>query len=148
MRYAIHTLLARTAHAQRNYLRPYLKEMGLSPGQPKVLRYLSELGHSSQRELADCCDVDPSAICRMLDSLERGGFVTRSPSPNDRRSGQVELTQQGRDASEQHRAFHRRLTDRMLSALTDQEASALARGMEKLTAFFRGGAQAPAEPQP
>ena len=49
MRYAIHTLLARTAHAQRNYLRPYLKEMGLSPGQPKVLRYLSELGHSSQR---------------------------------------------------------------------------------------------------
>ena len=30
MRYAIHTLLARTAHAQRNYLRPYLKEMGLS----------------------------------------------------------------------------------------------------------------------
>ena len=44
MRYAIHTLLARTAHAQRNYLRPYLKEMGLSPGQPKVLRYLSELG--------------------------------------------------------------------------------------------------------
>ena len=81
MRYAIHTLLARTAHAQRNYLRPYLKEMGLSPGQPKVLRYLSELGHSSQRELADCCDVDPSAICRMLDSLERGGFVTRSPSP-------------------------------------------------------------------
>ena len=63
MRYAIHTLLARTAHAQRNYLRPYLKEMGLSPGQPKVLRYLSERDHSSQRELADYCDVDPSAIC-------------------------------------------------------------------------------------
>ena len=57
-------------------------------------------------------------------------------------------TQRGRAASERHRAFHRRLTDRMLSALTDQEASALARGMEKLTAFFRGGAQAPAESQP
>lgn len=81
MRYAIHTLLARTAHAQRNYLRPYLKEMGLSPGQPKVLRYLSELGHSSQRELADCCDVDPSAICRMLDSLERGALSPAVPPP-------------------------------------------------------------------
>ena len=78
MRYAIHTLLARTAHAQRNYLRPYLREMGLSPGQPKVLRYLSELGHSSQRELADCCDVDPSAICRMLDSLRAEGAPGRA----------------------------------------------------------------------
>ena len=34
MRYAIHTLLARTTHAQQNYLRPYLKQLGLSPGQP------------------------------------------------------------------------------------------------------------------
>ena len=68
MRYAIHTLLARTAHAQRNYLRPYLKEMGLSPGQPKVLRYLAAMGPSSQRDLAYHCDVDPSAISRMLDS--------------------------------------------------------------------------------
>lgn len=59
MRYAIHTLLARTTHAQQNYLRPYLKQLGLSPGQPKVLRYLAALGPSSQRALADYCGVDP-----------------------------------------------------------------------------------------
>ena len=93
MRYAIHTLLARTTHAQRNYLRPYLREMGLSPGQPKVLRYLSELGHSSQRELADCCDVDPSAICRTLDSMERDqecAFLRETP-------GYAELIQRYRN---------------------------------------------------
>ena len=125
MRYAIHTLLARTAHAQRNYLRPYLKEMGLSPGQPKVLRYLSELGHSSQRELADCCDVDPSAICRMLDSLERGGFVTRSPSPNDRRSGQVELTQQGRDALDAWEGRCKVIEEQMLQGFSPEERAQL-----------------------
>ena len=47
MRYAIHTLLSRTAHLMRNDLRPHLSAIGLSPGQPKVLRYLSELGHSA-----------------------------------------------------------------------------------------------------
>lgn len=95
MRYAIHTLLARTTHAQQNYLRPYLKQLGLSPGQPKVLRYLAALGPSSQRALADYCGVDPSAICRTLDSMERDGFLIRKPSPSDRRSGRVELTEKG-----------------------------------------------------
>lgn len=40
MRYAIHTLLSRTAHLMRNDLRPHLSAIGLSPGQPKVLRSL------------------------------------------------------------------------------------------------------------
>ena len=75
-----HQLLVAFSHSNRA-MQMRTRACGLKPGQPKVLRYLSELGHSSQRELADCCDVDPSAICRMLDSLERGGFVTRSPSP-------------------------------------------------------------------
>lgn len=131
MRYAIHTLLARTAHAQRNYLRPYLREMGLSPGQPKVLRYLSELGHSNQRELADCCDVDPSAICRMLDSLERGGFVTRSPSPNDRRSGQVELTPQGRDALDAWEGRCKVIEEQMLQGFSPEERALLRDFLER-----------------
>ena len=131
VRYAIHTLLARTAHAQRNYLRPYLKEMGLSPGQPKVLRYLSERDHSSQRELADYCDVDPSAICRMLDSMERGGFVTRSPSPTDRRSGQVALTPLGRDTLE---AWERRckvIEEQMLQGFSPEERAQLRDFLER-----------------
>ena len=121
MRYAIHTLLARTAHAQRNYLRPYLKEMGLSPGQPKVLRYLSELGHSSQRELADCCDVDPSAICRMLDSLEKGGFVTRCGDGRDKRRERIEITPAGRNAYDAWRNCCRTIEERMLEGFTPEE---------------------------
>ena len=123
--------LARTAHAQRNYLRPYLREMGLSPGQPKLLRYLSELGRSSQRELADCCDVDPSAICRMLDSLERGGFVTRSPSPNDRRSGQVELTPQGRDALDAWEGRCKVIEEQMLQGFSPEERAQLRDFLER-----------------
>ena len=81
---SIHTLLVRTARAQQNYLRPYLQTLGLSPGQPKLLRCLAEQGPCSQRELAGHCDVDPAAICRMLDSLERDGLLTRRMVPNDR----------------------------------------------------------------
>ena len=35
MEYAIHTLLYRTAHRQRSAMRPYLRRLGLGPGQPR-----------------------------------------------------------------------------------------------------------------
>lgn len=131
MRYAIHTLLARTAHAQRNFLRPHLKELGLSPGQPKALRELAALGPLSQRELAECCDVDPSAISRMVDSLERGGFLSRKPAPQDRRSGRVEITGRGRAALEDWDARCRVIEEQMLRGFTEEEREQLAGFLER-----------------
>lgn len=75
MKYAVHTLLARTGHAEQNYLRPYLGALGLSPGQPKILRCLYTNGPCSQKELAAYCEVDPSSVCRTLDSLEKMVFL-------------------------------------------------------------------------
>lgn len=141
MRYSIHTLLARTAHAQRNFLRPHLKELGLSPGQPKVLRYLANLGPGSQRDLADYCDVDPSAISRMLDSLERGGFVVRKPNPSDRRSDWVELTGKGRTT---YAAWDRQckvIEQQMLQGFSPEERERLTEFLERAYQNVRGSAQ-------
>ena len=126
MEYPVHTLLARTAHAARNYLRPYLSRLGLSYGQPKLLRCLSTLGACSQRQLADACEVDPSAICRMLDSLERDGFLERRPSKRDRRAGEVALTEKGREAFTAWDSQLEQLEDRMLRGFTPQERAQLA----------------------
>jgi DNA-binding MarR family transcriptional regulator len=126
MEYAIHTLLVRTAHAQQNYLRPYLKKLGLSPGQPKVLRCLTALGPCSQKALADYCEVDPAAICRMLDSLERDGFLLRQPSKTDRRSGEVVLTDKGREAFIRWEDQCMALQDTMLQGFSPEERQQLA----------------------
>ena len=126
MEYAIHTLLVRTAHVQQNYLRPHLKKLGLSPGQPKVLRCLTALGPCSQKTLADYCEVDPAAICRMLDSMERDGFLRRQPSPTDRRSGTVVLTEQGREAFARWEAQCITLESAMLQGFTPEERQQLA----------------------
>ena len=40
MEIPIHTLLYRAAHRQRNALRPHLRELGLGPGQPRLLANL------------------------------------------------------------------------------------------------------------
>ena len=131
MEYTIHTLLARTAHAQRNFLRPYLKELGLSPGQPKVLRHLAAAGPSSQRDLAYYCGVDPSAISRTLDSMERDGFLCRRPDPRDRRSEQVELTEKGSAALEAWDAQGMVIEEQMLQDFSPEERAQLKDFLER-----------------
>ena len=131
MRHAIHTLLARTAHAQRNFLRPYLRELDLAPGQPKVLRELAATGSSSQRELARSCGVDPSAISRMMDSLERKGFLLRVPDPKDRRSGQVALTERGRWALNAWEERCMVIEEQMLQGFSQEERMQLRDFLER-----------------
>lgn len=50
----------------------------------------------SQRALADLVGVEGPSMVSMLDRLERDGFVTRAPSPTDRRVKLVHLTDTGR----------------------------------------------------
>ena len=69
MEHSLHILLYRAFHAQRNYLRPSLQELGLGSGQPKLLAYLAARGPCHQRQLADYFDVYPANVSRMVDSL-------------------------------------------------------------------------------
>ena len=79
MERTFHMLLYRAFHAQRSYLRPCLGEIGLVVGQPKLITYLACHGPCGQRELAEYFEVDSAAVSRMVDSLEKGGFITRRP---------------------------------------------------------------------
>ena len=126
MKYAVHPLLARTGHAEQNYLRPYLGALGLSPGQPKILRCLYTNGPCSQKELAAYCEVDPSSVCRTLDSLEKNGFLIRRPSKTDRRTGEVSLTDKGTRAFETWESQCMLLEGRMLQGFSQEEKEKLA----------------------
>ena len=67
-------------------MRPQGAALGLGTGQPKLIDYLARSGPCSQKQLADYFEIDPAAVCRMLDALEKGGFVTRTAGRTDRRS--------------------------------------------------------------
>ena len=125
MEYKFNTLLTRTSHVAQNYLRPYLDELGLSVGQPKVLRCLTALGTCSQRVLADYCEVDPTATCRTLDNMERNGLLTRQPSKKDRRAGEVALTQKGQEIFQAWEKRCMMLENRMLNGFSEEEKKQL-----------------------
>ena len=126
MEKTFHMLLYRAFHAQRAALRPHMAELGLGPGQPKLLSYLAAHGPSRQKQLADYFDVDPAAVSRMVEGLRRGGCEL------------VELTEQGREARAAWAEHCRAMEERMLRGFDARErelfADLLARAARNLRA--------------
>lgn len=121
MERTFHMLLYRAFHAQRGALRPALGELGLGAGQPKLLGYLRRNGPCGQRELANYFEIDPAAVCRMLDSLQKGGFVTRRADDQDKRRDLIALTPAGVRAYEAWQDRCRAMEERMLAGFSPEE---------------------------
>ncbi len=121
MEATFHMLLYRAFHAQRHYLRPCLGEAGLEVGQPKLLSYLSAHGPCRQSQLADYFEIDSAAVSRMLDSLEKGGFILRQTNQENRRCNRIELTQKGEQALHVWQEHCRDMEKIMLRGFTDEE---------------------------
>lgn len=73
-----------------------LRELGLAPGQELLLMQLWDRDGCSQTDLVARLGLDPSTVTKMLQRLERDGWVCRAPSGDDGRVTIVSLTVAGR----------------------------------------------------
>ena len=117
----LYMLLYRAFHAQRKQLRPYMAQLGLSPGQPKILMYVSNHEGCMQKEAAESCDIEPATISRMIDTLEKGGFVKRVIPQNNRRAGNLYLTEKGEESYQLWQAHCLEVEQEMLTGFSEQE---------------------------
>lgn len=71
-------------------------------GQGRVLALLKMQPEISQKELSYLLDIRPQSLGELLAKLERGGFITRTPSEADNRVMNIRLTEEGEAAVERH----------------------------------------------
>lgn len=121
MKMSFYMLLYRAFHAQRKCLRPYMTKMGLAPGQPKVLRYLAEHEGCMQKDVAEHCDIEPATTSRVLDTLEKNGFIIRRTMEGNRRAGSILITEKGREAAMQWEEHCHEVEASMLTGFTEEE---------------------------
>ena len=89
-------------------------------------------------ELAERILYSKSGLTRVVDGLERRGYVRRVRPQNDRRSIFVVLTDDGRDAMERARLHHRHgIEQHFARHLTDADINALNRVFAKLREHAR-----------
>ncbi|MFD7281134.1 MarR family winged helix-turn-helix transcriptional regulator [Streptomyces sp. NPDC059862] len=103
----------------------FLQESGLRLRHYALLRFLATTGGALQRELSTRLGYDPSAIVGLVDDLERADFVERRPSPDDRRSRIVVLTEKGRSFLRDTDEAGQRVTNDLLRPLDPAERETL-----------------------
>lgn len=89
-------LVANICHLHRIRADQLLEKLGLYRGQPPVLFALWDQEGLTQSELADRLQVSPPTITKMLQRMEKSGFIYRKMDPKDQRVSRVYLTEPGR----------------------------------------------------
>ena len=90
------SLLAQICHLHHSRAHALLEAIGLYRGQPPVLRALWEQEGRTHTELAERLHVTPATITKMLQRMEKAGFVVRKPDVEDQRVSRVYLKEAGR----------------------------------------------------
>lgn len=89
-------LLAQVSRLHHHRAHELLGELGLYRGQPPVLFALWKQDGQTLGELARLARVTPATMTRMVQRMEKAGFVLRKPDPADQRVSRVHVTQAGR----------------------------------------------------
>ena len=70
---------------------------GVSPTQFRVLAHLMADGPQTQRELCELLSISPPSAVKLIDRMERDGWVVREADERDRRVNKVACTAQAED---------------------------------------------------
>lgn len=121
--------------------------LGLTRAQWRALKRIHDRQGLSQAELADDMDMEPIAVGRVIDRLQKAGFVERRADPEDRRRWCLHLLPQAVQVIDGIAAVSARLRADALEGLDDQEVEATLRALlhirDNLTRLDRDSRGAP-----
>lgn len=100
--------------------------------QRRVLIILNETGKITQRELTERMGIQPGSASEVIAKLEEAGYVTRTPSETDRRTADIELTQEGKMSAQEATEQRNKRHEEMFSCLSEDEKNSLLLLLEKV----------------
>ncbi|MFI9613527.1 MarR family winged helix-turn-helix transcriptional regulator [Streptomyces sp. NPDC052023] len=113
-----------------------------------LLRQVADSEPLRPGELANRLGVEASHVTRTVQQLQRAGYVSRVPDPDDRRAQRIELTEAGRDAIERIRDVGARGMQLALSDWSPEELRRLATLFHRMVDdFLAAAADDDAEPR-
>ncbi len=112
-----------------------LKEAGvrLDRAGAKLLFRLSRHANEPLRvgDLAELLGVDAPAVTRKIQQLEREGYVTSVPDPDDKRAKRISLTRSGEKAIDQVLAAMNQRLARLFHGWTSEELTGFVESLER-----------------
>jgi MarR family transcriptional regulator for hemolysin len=93
--------LSRVQRKMRALFDARVKERGLTLPRARALLILGRGVNLNQRELADELDIETPTLVRLLDGMEKQGFIERQSVEGDRRAKQIAMTPRGAKVAEE-----------------------------------------------
>lgn len=104
----------------------------VSPAQSHALERLAHRGPLTLNELAASLFLEKSSASRLMDGLERKGYITRKPHPEDGRCVRLDLTKPGRTLQQKIERDLLEERARVLADLSPDERQAVVESIGKL----------------
>ena len=98
----------------------------------EVMLCLSEKDHVRFRDLASSIGVDPTTTSRIVERLERDGWIKRIPNPDDERSSLLVVTPAGRKRSSQVASLLEEVSAEFARGLSRSDLTALSRCLDQI----------------
>lgn len=109
------------------------KDVPLTPEQFMLIDLLWNHGEMSQQELADQLQKDKNSVTRLVDAIERKGFVVRRQNTSDRRSNTLVLTEQAEKLKADAKQKGISILDKMLEGISEDELRTFLSTLRKLS---------------
>ncbi|MGH8890848.1 MAG: MarR family winged helix-turn-helix transcriptional regulator [Acidothermaceae bacterium] len=112
---------------------------GLTPSQLSALATVEEHGSVRMSDLATLESVGAPVATRVVDSLEKLGYVARIADPSDGRACLIDLTDDGRSVLAELWSTRAAVLSTRISRLSAQQVDVLAAALPVLEALVRDG---------
>ena len=104
----------------------------LTPEQFLLIDLLWNQGSMSQQQLADQMQKDKNSVTKLVDAIERKGFVFRQQNAFDRRSNTLVLTDKALELRDDAKQKGISILDEMLEGISEAELRAFLSTLNKL----------------
>lgn len=107
-------------------------DVPLTPEQFMLIDLLWNQGEMSQQQLADQLQKDKNSVTKLVDAIERKGFVIRKQNPNDRRSNTLVLTEKAEFLKDGAKETGISILENMLEGISEEELKSFLITLRKL----------------
>lgn len=114
-------LMGMLMHKMMNRAKGIYHEFDLNKSQAGILFALHRSDSMSQKELAARLNVTPPSITSSIQKMEREGFLTRHPDPEDQRVMRLMLTEKGKSCIKGVYAVAEQMEKLMFQGMTGEE---------------------------
>ncbi|WP_338037350.1 MarR family winged helix-turn-helix transcriptional regulator [Methanosarcina spelaei] len=109
------------------------KFKNLSKNQPVVIKIIGMEGEIMPSTIGKYTGMDKSSLTRMVDDLEKKGFVFRKTDPEDRRKVLVSLTEKGLECYN----YSNQVVDELLKLVDDKDIEDYVQSLETMVRILR-----------